>query len=36
MVIEGMDTVDLTLASLRDIEAFERAHFERHSWAAVL
>jgi 3-isopropylmalate/(R)-2-methylmalate dehydratase small subunit len=36
MVIEGMDTIDLTLASLHDIEAFERAHFERHSWAAVL
>ncbi|MFM0608382.1 3-isopropylmalate dehydratase small subunit [Paraburkholderia sediminicola] len=36
MVIEGMDTVDLTLASLHNIEAFERAHFERHSWAAVL
>lgn len=36
MVIEGMDTIDLTLASLRDIEAFERDHFARHSWAAVL
>jgi 3-isopropylmalate/(R)-2-methylmalate dehydratase small subunit len=36
MVIEGMDTIDLTLASLHDIEAFERAHFQRHSWAAVL
>ncbi|MFM0737191.1 3-isopropylmalate dehydratase small subunit [Paraburkholderia xenovorans] len=36
MVIEGMDTIDLTLASLPDIEAFERAHFQRHSWAAVL
>ncbi|CAE6693860.1 3-isopropylmalate dehydratase small subunit [Paraburkholderia domus] len=36
MVIEGMDTIDLTLASLHDIEAFERAHFKRHSWAAVL
>ena len=36
MVIEGMDTIDLTLASLPAIEAFERAHFERHPWAAVL
>ncbi|WP_168794653.1 3-isopropylmalate dehydratase small subunit [Paraburkholderia aromaticivorans] len=36
MVVEGMDTIDLTLASLHDIEAFERAHFARHSWAAVL
>ncbi|WCM18580.1 3-isopropylmalate dehydratase small subunit [Paraburkholderia bryophila] len=36
MVIEGMDTIDLTLASLPDIEAFERAHFARHPWAAVL
>ncbi|WP_176059660.1 3-isopropylmalate dehydratase small subunit [Paraburkholderia sp. BCC1876] len=36
MVIEGMDTIDLTLASLPDIEAFERNHFARHPWAAVL
>ncbi len=36
MVIEGMDTIDLTLASLPAIEAFERIHFERHPWAAVL
>jgi 3-isopropylmalate/(R)-2-methylmalate dehydratase small subunit len=36
MVMEGMDTIDLTLASLHDIEAFERDHFARHSWAAVL
>ncbi|WGS48731.1 3-isopropylmalate dehydratase small subunit [Paraburkholderia sp. D15] len=36
MVIEGMDTIDLTLASLPDIEAFEREHFARHPWAAVL
>lgn len=36
MVIEGMDTIDLTLASLPDIEAFERDHFARHPWAAVL
>ncbi|AXL51430.1 3-isopropylmalate dehydratase [Paraburkholderia caffeinilytica] len=36
MVSEGMDTIDLTLASLDTIEAFERTHFERHSWAAVL
>ncbi len=36
MVIEGMDTIDLSLASLADIEAFERAHFARHTWAQVL
>ncbi|MFM0504877.1 3-isopropylmalate dehydratase small subunit [Paraburkholderia caffeinilytica] len=36
MVIDGMDTIDLTLASLPAIEAFEQAHFERHRWAAVL
>lgn len=36
MVMEGMDTIDLTLASLHDIEAFERDHFARHGWAAVL
>jgi 3-isopropylmalate/(R)-2-methylmalate dehydratase small subunit len=36
MVIEGMDTVDLTLASLAEIEAFEQRHFERHPWAAVM
>ncbi|MGV2287928.1 3-isopropylmalate dehydratase small subunit [Trinickia sp. YCB016] len=36
MVIEGMDTVDLTLASVTDIEAFERAHFARHPWAQVM
>lgn len=36
MVIEGMDTVDLTLASLADIESFERAHFARHPWAQVM
>ena len=36
MVIEGMDTVDLTLASVSDIEAFERAHFARHPWAQVM
>lgn len=36
MVIEGMDTVDLTLASVADIEAFERAHFARHPWAQAM
>jgi len=36
MVIEGMDTIDLTLASLPAIDAFESTHFERHPWAAVL
>ena len=36
MVIEGMDTIDLTLACLPDIEAFERAHFARRAWAQVL
>jgi 3-isopropylmalate/(R)-2-methylmalate dehydratase small subunit len=36
MVIDGMDTIDLTLASLAGIEAFEQRHFERHPWAAVM
>ncbi|HZZ13416.1 MAG TPA: 3-isopropylmalate dehydratase small subunit [Paraburkholderia sp.] len=36
MVIEGMDTVDLTLDALAAIEAFERAHFARHPWAQVM
>ena len=36
MVIDGMDTVDLTLASVADIEAFERAHFARRPWAQVM
>ena len=36
MVIEGMDTIDLTLTALADIEAFEKRHFERHPWAAVM
>ncbi len=36
MVIDGMDTIDLTLASLADIEAFEQRHFSRHPWAAVM
>ncbi|PTB22725.1 3-isopropylmalate dehydratase small subunit [Trinickia symbiotica] len=36
MVIDGMDAVDLTLASLADIESFERAHFTRHPWAQVM
>ncbi|WP_144113348.1 3-isopropylmalate dehydratase small subunit [Paraburkholderia sp. BCC1886] len=36
MVMEGMDTIDLTFTSLADIEAFERRHVERHPWAAVM
>jgi 3-isopropylmalate/(R)-2-methylmalate dehydratase small subunit len=36
MVIEGMDTIDLTLTALAEIEAFEKRHFERHPWAAVM
>jgi len=36
MVIEGMDTVDLTLDSLAAIEAFEQRHFARHPWAQVM
>ncbi|MGN6805158.1 MAG: 3-isopropylmalate dehydratase small subunit [Trinickia sp.] len=36
MVIDGMDTVDLTLDSLAAIEAFERSHFVRHPWARVM
>ena len=33
MVIEGMDMIDMTLAGLKDIEAFEREHHRRHPWA---
>ncbi|WP_248324069.1 MULTISPECIES: 3-isopropylmalate dehydratase small subunit [unclassified Caballeronia] len=36
MVMEGMDTVDLTLDSLAAIEAFERLHSVRHPWAHVM
>jgi 3-isopropylmalate/(R)-2-methylmalate dehydratase small subunit len=36
MVIEGMDTIDLTLTQLADIQAFEKRHFERYPWAAVM
>jgi 3-isopropylmalate/(R)-2-methylmalate dehydratase small subunit len=36
MVIEGIDTIDLTLTQLADIEAFEKRHFERYPWAAVM
>ncbi len=36
MVIEGMDTVDLTLDSLAAIEVFERSHFARNPWAQVM
>lgn len=36
MVIEGTDTVDLTLACVAEIEAFEREHFVRRPWAQVM
>jgi 3-isopropylmalate/(R)-2-methylmalate dehydratase small subunit len=36
MVIDGMDTIDLTMTALAQIEAFEKRHFERHRWAAVM
>jgi 3-isopropylmalate/(R)-2-methylmalate dehydratase small subunit len=36
MVIEGLDTVDLTLDSLAAIEAFEAKHFARHPWSRVM
>jgi 3-isopropylmalate/(R)-2-methylmalate dehydratase small subunit len=36
MVMDGMDMLDVTLASLGEIEAFEQAHFARSPWAAVL
>ncbi|MEX3899536.1 3-isopropylmalate dehydratase small subunit [Paraburkholderia sp. BR10954] len=36
MVIDGMDTVDLTLDSLAAIEAFEQRHFARHPWAQAM
>ncbi|MBR8303121.1 3-isopropylmalate dehydratase small subunit [Burkholderia dolosa] len=36
MVIEGMDTVDLTLDAVAAIDAFEARHFARHPWAQVM
>ncbi|WP_250528184.1 3-isopropylmalate dehydratase small subunit [Caballeronia sp. GAWG2-1] len=36
MVMEEMDTVDLTLQSLAQIEAFETVHFKRRGWARVM
>jgi 3-isopropylmalate/(R)-2-methylmalate dehydratase small subunit len=36
MVIEGVDTIDLTLGSLPEIEAFEQRHFDGHPWAEVM
>lgn len=36
MVIEGMDTIDLTLSGLPAIEAFESRHYAQHAWASVL
>ncbi|SFT82245.1 3-isopropylmalate dehydratase small subunit [Paraburkholderia aspalathi] len=36
MVIEGMDTIDLTCTQLAGIEIFEKRHFERYPWAAVM
>jgi len=36
MVIEGMDTVDLTLDSVAAIEAFEQKRFAQHPWAQVM
>jgi len=36
MVMEGMDTIDLTLAHAAEIDAFERAHFTRRPWARVM
>lgn len=36
MVQEGMDTIDLTLAALPEIEAFEQAHYRRRPWLHVM
>jgi 3-isopropylmalate/(R)-2-methylmalate dehydratase small subunit len=36
MVIEGMDIIDLTLAQLPDILAFEQRHFRTRPWTAVM
>ncbi|WP_347557105.1 3-isopropylmalate dehydratase small subunit [Robbsia sp. KACC 23696] len=36
MVQEGMDTIDLTLASLPEIEAFESRHFHQRPWLQVM
>jgi 3-isopropylmalate/(R)-2-methylmalate dehydratase small subunit len=36
MVIDGVDTIDLTLKSLPEIEAFEQRYFSRHPWAEVM
>lgn len=35
MLIEGVDTIDLTLASLARIEAFEARHFVQRPWVRV-
>jgi 3-isopropylmalate dehydratase small subunit len=35
MVIEGLDTIGMTLANLDDIQAFERIHQSRRPWAIV-
>jgi len=35
MMIEGLDTIGMTLADLADIRAFERIHQSRHPWAMV-
>ena len=35
MVIEGLDTIGMTLSNLDDIRAFERIHQSRRPWAIV-
>jgi 3-isopropylmalate/(R)-2-methylmalate dehydratase small subunit len=35
MMIEGLDTIGMTLADLADIRAFERIHQSRHPWTMV-
>jgi 3-isopropylmalate/(R)-2-methylmalate dehydratase small subunit len=35
MVIEGVDTIGLTLRSIEQIRAFEQRHRDRHPWALV-
>jgi 3-isopropylmalate/(R)-2-methylmalate dehydratase small subunit len=35
MIMQGIDTIDLTLQDEEEIRAFERQHFADRPWAAV-
>jgi 3-isopropylmalate/(R)-2-methylmalate dehydratase small subunit len=35
MVIDGLDTIGMTLVDLADIQAFEQVHHARHPWATL-